>query len=149
MKNFHRTDGEEKDGTNLYLWTLNNVSRKCNMRSTQRVVHNLFLWSDMIEKMKLNETRVWWVWNENGEHQSILRGGHSEQRKEHFPRCAQGGNRAQNEHASPGYDGESIWKIWRWKWLKICVNQRMIFNAILFLFRIIVSSFDCYIHSNN
>lgn len=60
--------------------------------------------------MKLNETRVSRAWNENGEHQSILRGGHSEQRKEHIPRSAQGGNRAQNEHASPGYDGESTWK---------------------------------------
>lgn len=48
---------------------------------------------------------------ENGEHQSILRGGRSEQGEEHFPRCAQGGNRAQNEYAAPGYDGE--WKMWR------------------------------------
>lgn len=119
MKNFHRTDGEEKDGTNLYLRVdVLNVPRKCEheIDTTKCRPQCLFLRSGNEGEMRLNETRVSWARNENGEHQSILRGGHSEQREEHFPRCAQGGNRAQNEHASPGYDGESTWKRWKIDW---------------------------------
>lgn len=91
----------------------------CDRHNKVSIPQCLFLRSGNEGEMRLNETRVSWARNENGEHQSILRGGHSEQREEHFPRCAQGGNRAQNEHASSGYDGESTWKRWKIDWKSV------------------------------